>query len=134
MRSSTFSTNRAYDGGGIYTANGLILINSTLSLNNAYNDGGGIYNRLGAGNVYNSSIVFNGADTDRNGGSAGGVYDNYGATFNLRNTLVAGNIVADAPIYDDCTGTLNSYGRNLFFSVVGCTVNNADGGSWTTLN
>ena len=59
--------------------------------------------------------------------------NNPAATFNLHNTLVAGNNVSDAPVYDDCTGTLNSYGRNLFWTVDGCTVTTADG-SWTTLN
>ena len=42
--------------------------------------------------------------------------------------------MANAPIYDDCTGTLNSYGRNLFWEVTGCTVNTHVCGSWVTLN
>ena len=133
VSNSTIFGNGAGDGGGIYNGSSLTVINSTLSQNNANNNGGGIYNIVGTANVYNTSIVFNGADADRNGGSAGGVYNIPGATFNLRNTLVAGNNVANAPVYDDCTGTLNSFGRNLFWEVIGCTVNTVTG-SWTTLN
>jgi hypothetical protein len=136
VSSSTIYGNGAVDGGGIYNGSSLTVINSTLSQNNAKNDGGGIYNKGSAANVYNTSILFNSADTDVAGGSAGGVYNNDGAggTFNLRNTLVAGNNVDNSPIYDDCTGTLNSFGRNLFWMVTGCTVNNGSGGSWTYLN
>ena len=36
-------------------------------------------------------------------------------------------------MYDDCTGTLNSSGRNLFWQVIGCTVNTVNG-SWGILN
>ncbi len=138
-RSTIFGNNAATDGGGILNTGNLALINSTISQNNANNNGGGIYNHQNVANVYNTSIVFNGADADADpgGGSAGGVFNNdaNGATFNLRNTLVAGNNVQGAPVYDDCTGTLNSFGRNLFWSVIaGCTVVNGAGGSWTTLN
>ena len=133
LSQSTISGNHGINGGGLTNLLGnIIVINSTISQNDADNDGGGIWN-VGTANVYNTSILFNGADTDRNGGSAGGVYNNPGAIFNLRNTLVAGNNVANAPTYDDCTGTLNSFGRNLFWEVIGCTVNNVTG-SWTTLN
>ena len=136
VTNSTISGNHANsDGGGIYNTSNLIVINSTLSQNNASNSGGGIYNAAGTANVFNTSIVFNGADDDAdpNGGSGGGVYNYLGAIFALRNTLVAGNNVANAPVYDDCTGTLNSYGRNLFWEVAGCTVNTASG-SWGWLN
>ena len=59
-----------------------------------------------------------------NRSSGGGVFnlDASPAIFNLRNSLVAGNIVSGAPVYDDCTGTLHSYGRNLFWNLPGCTV------------
>ena len=57
-----------------------------------------------------------------------------GATFNLRNTLVAGNNVVNVPIYDDCTGTLNSYGRNVFWTPSSCTVVNAANSAYDTLN
>jgi hypothetical protein len=129
VSNSAIYGNGAINGGGIYSGGGLTVINSTLSQNNATNSGGGIYNYSDSADVYNSSIVFN--------SGLGGVYNNNTlATFNLRNTLVAGNNRASTPtpLYKDCSGTLNSYGRNLFWDVIDCTINNAAGGSWTTLN
>jgi len=139
VSNSTLSQNNsAFNGGGIYNNSfTFFMVNSTLSGNSANNNGGGIYNFFGNANVYNTSIVFNDADADidPNGGSGGGVFndDASGSTFNLRNTLMAGNYVSGAPVYRDCSGTLNSYGRNLFWDVTGCTVSTASG-SWTTLN
>jgi hypothetical protein len=135
LSQSTISGNRSGYGGGIYNDGMLTVSNSTISENGANTDGGGIYNAVGIANIYNTSIVFNGADADAdpNGGSGGGVYNLAGATFNLHNTLVAGNYVSGQPVYDDCTGTLNSYGRNLFYLVVSCTVNTVSG-SWAYLN
>jgi hypothetical protein len=131
---STVYGNSATDGGGIYNSYDLTMWNSTLSQNTAKDSGGGIYNAAGHANVYNVSIVGNGADTDIVSGSAGGVYNGVAATFNMRNTLVAGNNISNSPQYDDCTGTLNSYGVNLFWSVIGCTVTNGAGGAWYDLN
>jgi hypothetical protein len=137
VSNSTISGNQAGGlGGGIFNYGTLTVTNSTISLNNANNNGGGIYNYYNA-NVYNTSIVYNGADADHsNGGSGGGVYNELQATFNLRNALVAGNFVSAQSyvIYDQCTGTLNSFGRNLFGEDTFCTVNNGVGGSWGYLN
>ncbi len=113
VRNSTISDNGAVNGGGIRNQSNLVVINSTISQNHATNDGGGIYN-FGTANVYNTSIVFNSADIDRDGGSAGGVFNNASATFNIRNSIVAGNDVGNTPIYDECIGTINLYGRNFF--------------------
>ena len=132
VTNSTISGNQtAGNGGGISNYSTLTVTNSTISMNNANTDGGGIYNH-GTSNVYNSTITGNDADHDRDptGGSGGGVYNYPGTTVNLRNTLVAGNDVANAPIPDDCKGTINSYGWNLFWDVTGCTVN----GNWGYLN
>ena len=137
IHNSTFLGNFASgNGGAIHSARALTVINSTLAGNNAAGSGGGIYVYETTANLYNTSIVFNGADADADMvGSAGGIYNNdgLGANSNLRNTLLAGNTVGTAVVYDDCTGTLNSYGRNLFWDVTGCTVNTATG-SWTFLN
>ncbi len=133
IRSSTISGNNANDvygdGGGIYNTYSLLLVNSTLSTNNAGNIGGGIYNRSGQTNVDNISILFNYADA-----YAGGVfnYDAGGAIFNLRNTLVAGSFDSNG-VSNDCEGTLNMFGRNLFWDVSGCNVNSGPG-SWSNLN
>jgi hypothetical protein len=135
LKSSTVSGNAAsYNGGGLYSAGpNTFVVDSTFSGNEANGSGGGIYLSFGNANVYSSSIVFNGADADAdpNGGS-GGIFNSPGATFNLRNTLVAGNYVSGVPVYRDCTGTFGSYGRNLFGDVTGCTVNTVTG-TWGLL-
>jgi hypothetical protein len=123
-------------GGGLVNYRNIFVVNSTIAGNEALTNGGGIYAAASTStaNIYNSTIAYNDADYDRVGYSGGGIFVEAGsATFNLRNTLVAGNTVGNAPVYDDCTGTLNSYGRNLFWDVNGCTVSTGSG-SWTYLN
>ena len=130
FRATTISSNGANNGGGIEVYFTLVhpeqmpqvtLVNSTLSLNNAYTDGGGI-NNLSRAFVYNSSIIDNDADHDRDeiGGIGGGVNSASGLRFVAVNSLIARNTVLDAPIYNDCYGTLEVYGRNLFYDVGGC--------------
>lgn len=138
VRGSAISGNTARIAGGIYNSKNLIIVNSTISSNSATFDGGGIYND-GSVNIYSSSVVSNGADSDADpsGGSGAGVMNgvNLNAVLNLRNTLVAGNYLSGSPVYDDCKGTVYSYGRNLFGTIrAGCSVLNAGGGSWTNLN
>ena len=130
---STISGNTANDGGGIFSFDTLTMTNATIVSNGAYNDGGGI--AAVNANIYNSTIAFNGADIDAdpNGGSGGGIFDWLGGTLNLRNTLVAGNNLSGAPVYEDCFGTLHSYGRNLFSDASNCSVITATG-SWALLN
>ncbi len=141
---STISGNHGNFGGGLYNGLALFVVNSTISENDADSDGGGAYNGgvYGASviaNVYNTTIAFNGADADRDevyGGTGGGVYNQPLATFNLRNSLVAGNVVENLPVPDDCIGTLSSYGRNLIGDLGGpapCTISITTG-SWTGLN
>ncbi len=139
---STVSQNDADEhGGGIYNANSLYVIQSTLSGNSAKTTGGGLFNYDNkTSNIYNSTIVFNDADSDADsveGGAAGGVYNGPSGVVSMRNTLVAGNTLRNAPIYEECFGTLGSYGRNLIGtdadSVSACTVTDGDG-SHTFLN
>jgi predicted outer membrane repeat protein len=137
LNNSTLSGNSVSDNGGaIYSSRALTVTNSTLAGNTAAGSGGGIYVYETTAKIYNTSIVFNGADADANLiGSAGGIYNNDGlaASSNLHNTLVAGNTIGNGPVYNDCAGTLHSYGRNLFWDVTGCTVS-TDSGIWTYLN
>jgi predicted outer membrane repeat protein len=140
---STINNNTSdSSAGGIYNAGSLVLINSTLSGNLANLNGGAMFNSIfGVANIYNSTIAFNAADWDAdiNGGQAGGIYNSTSATFNLINSLVAGNSVSGAPVYDDCYGTLSSYGGNLIGTAsespsgASCTINFV-GGSWVNLN
>jgi hypothetical protein len=139
LSQSTLSGNTAYGvGGGINSFRGYLgMTNSTISGNNANTDGGGIYNSTSTANVYNTTIVFNGADFNRDGtGSAGGVY-NQGGDFNLYNTLMAGNQrFATTPIYDECAGTLKAHAGNLIGTspgAVNCMVQVVSG-SWNYLN
>ncbi|MBN2474800.1 MAG: hypothetical protein JXB62_09345 [Pirellulales bacterium] len=67
------------------------VINSTISCNYAYGDGGGIRN-CGTLSVLNSTIADNTADENDNGtGTGGGVYTLSGGVTTLHNTIVAGN-------------------------------------------
>jgi CSLREA domain-containing protein len=130
FRATTINANVANNGGGVYVDSNLLhpeqiaqltLVNCTLSGNVAYTDGGGINNRARAF-AYSSSIIDNDADHDRDpmGGIGGGVNTASGLRFVAVNSLIARNTILDAPIYDDCSGTLEVYGRNLFYEVGGC--------------
>ena len=119
------------------TTNTINMVNSTITLNNADSDGGGIF--TSAANIYSSTIVGNGADADAdvNGGIGGGIcaYTRAGRTVNLSNTLVANNTLFNQPIYDDCYGPLISYRRNLFDEVSPlCTIVVGGGDGWAFLN
>ena len=135
LQNSTINANMANRGGGVFNWANLFITNSTISHNKANRDGGGIANTdYGTSNVYNTTIVNNFADFDLNfDGGGGGVYNvDLNAVFNLRNTLVAGNFGWLTLPYDDCTGVLNSYGRNLIGinqDAASCTINTAFG-SW----
>src|SRR5579859_1726464 len=135
---STIDDNHADSGGGIYSfMNSLTLVNSTLSSNYAVTDGGGI-NNTGQANLYSTTIVGNWADSERQGaGAGGGVFNTLAGTFNLRNSLVAGNNLGDAPVWDECDGTLDAYGTDIIGlqgESAGCTPAQPSGGNLYTLN
>ena len=101
----------------------LIIVNSTISQNYADNNGGGIDNE-GNTYLYNTSIIDNDAHHDPNdptSGNGGGVYVNDGSTFQVVNTIIARNTMYNAPLPDNCNGTLVGYGWNLLDEYVGCT-------------
>lgn len=129
VRNSTLHGNGADDGGGIYNASGaLYVVNSTLSLNFANTNGGGIWSSATT-NLYNASVIGNDADHDRdeNGGIGGGLYVAPGTAVFVSNSIVANNTILDAPIYDDCNGFLAAYGWNLFGVMDGCTIGGGNG-------
>ena len=133
IRDSTLSGNGANQGGGIYNNNtSLYITNSTISQNYADGDGGGIFSRISAF-IYNTSVIGNDADHDRdeNGGIGGGVYADAGSRFVVVHSLIAGNTLFDAPIYNDCNGALETYGRNMFGEVDGCSFPNTT--TWGTV-
>jgi large repetitive protein len=131
IRGSTINANVADNGGGIYNASELVLLESTLSGNNATTDGGGIYSDANAF-LYSTSIIGNVADSDHdvNGGVGGGMYAEPGARYVVVNSLIAGNAVSGGFIDEDCDGTFELYGFNLFGDVTGCTFSGDGGIAW----
>ena len=135
---STISGNIAHlNGGGLYTVDDVLYVeNSTIALNSSDGDGGGIYvfaNVSLDDNFYNSTIAYNDADHDRDGGSGGGilVHGTIDNGVNLYNTVVAGNTMGNQPLYDDCDtlngGTLKSHASNLFGTTDGCSITTISG-------
>jgi hypothetical protein len=120
---STLLFNSANNGGGILNLGQLTVVNSTLSYNSAKTYGGGIYN-FGNTFVYNATLIGNSADSDNNNISeiGGGVYadSSSGHRFVVINTLMASNYVHGQPIFNDCAGTLEVYGFNLFGNLSNC--------------
>src|SRR6185503_12500398 len=136
---STIDRNVARDGGGLYNGSTtIVMVNSTVSENAAGRNGGGIYSGGGLAdtiNIYNSTIVGNEADSDADDvGIGAGIYNEAGATLNLRNSVVAGNYLSGAQSYDDCTGVIGMYGNNKFSPAVACTVAPGSPGTATTLD
>lgn len=129
LERSAVYDNAGNHGGGILNSGSLIVVNSTISGNQALISGGGIYNQLVA-TFYSSTIAANQADADNSGiGGGGGVENEGGASFELGNTLIAGNVVGEGA-GDECRGTLAVFGRNLIgvdAAAVGCAVDNAFG-------
>jgi hypothetical protein len=134
---STIYANSAQTGGGIDLASGaeLTMIESTVSTNGAFLSGGGLnLHPSSLMNAYSSTVAFNAADADQNGSGFGaGLQVESLATVNLRNCLVAGNYHETQFSPNDCAGTVSSYGRNLFGTVGGCTIQTGTG-SWTLLD
>jgi hypothetical protein len=138
VSNSTIFGNGSKNGGGIYhlalDTNNMFVINSTISQNYANSSGGGIYMSGQAGLIalYNTSVIDNDADHDQDptGGIGGGVYSEVGSRFMVVNTLIAGNTLFNAPIYNDCHGMLEVYGWNLLSDVAGCTFSGNGFASW----
>lgn len=131
IRGSTINANAAGNGGGIYNTNYLVVVNSTLSSNTATDYGGGIYSDANAF-LYNISVIGNIADYDHdiNGGLAGGIYAEPGARYVVVNSLIAGNTVNGGYTDEDCNGTFELYGFNLFGDATGCTFTGDGGSAW----
>jgi CSLREA domain-containing protein len=120
IRDSTLHGNGARQGGGIQNTDQLYVINSTLSGNHAFADGGGIFNSAESF-LYNTSIV----DNDANHqavmlGGGGGVFS-AGPRFVAVNSLIVGNTIHNADLWD-CTGPLETYGWNLLGTAANCTI------------
>lgn len=125
---STFSTNAAARGGGIFQGSGsyMIVRNSTVSTNTGTIDTGGILN---GGTLYlnNVTVAFNAGLTDPfhefDEDAAGGIS---GGDIHMANTIVARNEYGPGPVgfgvNMDCTGTIDSAGYNLVEDTSACTL------------
>lgn len=122
IRNSTLHGNTADNGAGIYSNVQLVLLSSTLTGNFALSDGGGIYSDSPAF-LYSTSIISNIADVDHDihGGMGGGLYAEPGARFVVINSLVVGNAINAGYDDNDCSGSFELYGYNLFGEAVDCT-------------
>jgi hypothetical protein len=132
IESSTINGNAANSGGGIYNDGDLIVVNGTVSGNTSNADGGGIYSRIHA-YLYNTSVIDNIADLDHDqaGGSGGGVYSEAsGGSFLVTNSLIVRNAINGGYDDDDCNGTFQLYGFNLFGNVIGCTFTGNGAAAW----
>ncbi len=122
IRKSTFSNNTAREGAGLWMAGGstLDIALSTVSGNTATQDGGGIYDNGGASAasimIEDLTVVDNTA-----GGIGGGLLSEStdGASYTLRNSIVANNTATTGP---DCSGMVQSGGYNLVETTAGCTL------------
>jgi hypothetical protein len=127
VTNSTFSQNRAREGGGIVNNGTLTVNNSTFSLNDASQEGGGI---TGSGilTLTNSTFYLNNAGSQdsgidqgdfgtltvtnstfsRNSAFQGGGISNSGNRTTLSNTIMANN-----PDGENCFGTTTNGGYNI---------------------
>ena len=117
---TTFSGNTAQTGAGLYVLSPLDLVNSTVSGNQASDDGGGIYHDLHLLRLANVTLTENTADSDHDdSGNGGGIFTS-GGEARLLNSLIAGNIDGSG-IFEvrgpDCYGDLASDGYNLIGSL-----------------
>jgi hypothetical protein len=139
LRDTTVSGNTATGfrgGGGLYLSStqqggsaSCVIVNSTISGNNAALDGAGIYNGPQSQlSVYSSTITNNQADSDFNGSGLGGGIYNGGNGVSLRETILAGNWETAKlnniylSVHSDCYGSLTTNGDNIVESPsVGCS-------------
>lgn len=129
LRSSTLTRNIGVYGGGLSTAgtSETIVSNTTISANEAFEDGGGVSVETGGTvSLRSTTVADNLADSDRSGGGdGGGVFASTsadGGVLELRNSIVAAN-ADDGREANDCAklgGTITSLGRNLLSNSNGC--------------
>lgn len=122
-RSSLTNNSATADGGSIYQAgdgtNLILLVNTTVSGNEANLYGGGAYISSGVLESASSTIAYNVANADRSAAeTGGGIYnaETGTGTVNLKNTILAKNTRLSGPILtlvSDCVGPQVSGGYNL---------------------
>ena len=115
-RSAIYNNIASGDGGGIQEAGTAILINTTVACNRAAGAGGGVNDPGGATlKTYNVTVAGNTA-------AVGGGFANvpfFGASWELRNTIVSGNSAPDSPDVSNGFGSQISQGFNLIKNTSG---------------
>ena len=134
IQNSTISNNSAGNGGGIYyayyrpninsSADMSTVENSTISGNLASRDGGGIYK------FYTNTVTLLFSTVTQNqANNGGGVYlgdvqssfNSSPGSFNVRNAIIAANLLSTNGINPDTSGTFTSNGYNLIGNSTGST-------------
>jgi CSLREA domain-containing protein len=144
---STLSANTAQFGGGIfiesfiYTKTLASVVNSTLSGNTASHQGAGLYANGGRAQFYNATIAANQiiVPTGSSYPAMGGgllITPNFGinAIITVQNTLIGDNslrVGMNAPVPDDCYGTVRFQGYNLIETLSNCAFENPSVGDIT---
>ena len=106
MTNSTVSGNIAVvNGGGIYSSGALISTNSTVSYNTASNNGG-IYSRANTLNLTSVTVTLNKSTSLTCTTCVGGIFNDSNSVANLKNTIIAGNTVANAASSPDFGGAV----------------------------
>lgn len=116
---STIAQNSGGLNGGGLRATGIAtakIYNSTISGNSAGNCAGGIFFSGTSLEIYSSTITGNNGDL-----MGGGLTVVSGSNAQIKNTIIAGNIVSSRATAD-CRGTITSNGYNLIGDKSGCTV------------
>jgi CSLREA domain-containing protein len=133
LNNSTVNNNTSGEGSGVVNIAGTGLTtttninNTTISGNTSTGPAGGIEQFGTAGtavtNINNSTIAGNTANSDNTGATdnGGGVFQGFG-TINIKNSLVADNVVGTGSAGPDCSGTVTSADYNLIENTSGCAV------------
>ena len=109
INNSTISGNSASDGGGIYLLGGSLTVNnSTIIKNSATGSGGGIYAGNGSTSTLTHVTLSENQAASNNGGGIYVAAGESGATFKLRNSIIANSAGGG-----DCVGTLSENINNL---------------------
>jgi predicted outer membrane repeat protein len=115
VSNSTFSGNRAHNGGGFYNdSESFVVSNSTFVSNTASYMGGGVCNAF-RGKIINSTF---------SGNSASGSYG--GGILSLDTLLLQNTIVANSPQGGNCRSVINDGGGNLSYPDMTCPGINAN--------
>jgi|GEM_PF-3008706 len=106
INDSAIFNNTADNGGAIYTASDLALLNTTLSRNTATVSGGAIYGTSSGSTTINSTTISENA-AEMGGGIFG---EPSGGALGLENTILSRNTASDG---SDCSGDVKSQDHNL---------------------